>query len=143
MAALSDLRAALAAALVNIPTVGLQVSAYMLANPHPPTLWVLGPQEIEYHVTSHELAEPGGSRWQMVVQGISPAGIGDVPAQKLLDAWLSTEGTSSVSALLEADPTLGGKCDDLIVRSSIGYQVFVVPDLGARVGCEWLIDIYV
>lgn len=41
----------------------------------------------------------------------------DRTAYSLLDEFLSYSGTKSVRAAIEADPTLGGVCQTLIVRS--------------------------
>jgi hypothetical protein len=46
----------------------------------------------------------------------------DSRAYDALDSYLSYSGASSVRAAIEADPTLGGVCQTLIVASSISVQ---------------------
>lgn len=134
MASLSAIRAGLAA---NLAGLAEQVSPYMLANPSPPTLQVMGPENIDYLVTMDRSA----SRWTVIVQGFVPGEIGDVPAQELLDAWLSDAGAYSVRLALESDTTLGGACEDVTVVASRGYMVYVLEGRGATLGCEWVVDI--
>jgi len=109
----------------------------MVAAPNPPTLWVMGLDEVDYHTES-----TGGARWRFIIQGFASTGVGSVEAQDIVDGWISNEGALSVKAALEDDPTLGGLVDDLIVRSSSGHLVFVIPELGGRVGSDWTVDVY-
>lgn len=47
----------------------------------------------------------------------------DEASQQLLDAYLS-RGARSLKAAIEADPTLGGVCDDLHVQRVQGYRYY-------------------
>lgn len=136
MATLAEIRTALAASLSTITTPGLQVSAKMLANPNPPTLQVMGPDNVGYHKESMD-----GALWRMVVQGFVPGGIGDIPAQDLLDGWLDNEGALSVQQAVELDPTLGGVVDDATVIESTGYGVYILPGAGAVLGADWIVEV--
>lgn len=141
MALLKGIRAGLAKNLQTIPAPR-QISPYMLANPTPPTLQVMGPEEVVYHFTSasglHSLAS---SRWRLVVQGFAAASYGDEGAQRLIDDWLDDDGPSSVRAALEAEPTLGGLVDDVTVVDSRGYLMYVIEGRGAVLGADWVVDV--
>ena len=54
----------------------------------------------------------------------------DRTAGDALDEYLSFSGSKSVRAAIEADPTLGGVCSTLIVRS--GADVTTLDDGGAQ-----------
>lgn len=131
---LAQLRAGLAVNLGAIPDV--QVSAYMLAAPTPPAIHVL-PEEITYDAAMRR----GLDTWQMTVQAFVGV-VSDVGAQKRLDLMLAPTGANSVKAAVEADRTLGGKCDDLRVARATGYQVYsLAGQQGAVLGCEWTVEI--
>ena len=89
MADLEPIREGLAANLAAI--TDCQVSAYMLARPSPPTLQVMGPDEIEYDTAFAR----GGDSLRMIVQGFVGA-VDGKGAQKRLDQWLAGSGAQSV-----------------------------------------------
>lgn len=135
MADLADIREGLALNLQAIPD--LQVSAYLLSRPTPPTVMVGGPEEISW------LEEYGGRpNWTLPV--IVYTGMAtDVGAQKLLDRYLAPDGLESIRAAIEADPTLGGAVADLAVTSTTGYRTYLVG--GGDVlylGAEWSVTVY-
>jgi hypothetical protein len=77
-------------------------------------------------------------KWTWIVQ----AYIGglDITAQQALDTLINPNGDGSLQTALEADPTLGGVVDDLIVTSNKGHQLFRVPQTGADVlGSTWTV----
>ena len=131
---LAELRAGLATNLGTIADV--QVSAYMLGNPTPPTIHLL-PEEITYDGAMGR----GMDTWTITVQAFVGL-VSDVGAQKRLDQMLAPTGATSVKAAVEADRTLGGKCSDLRVVSASGYKVYALAgQQGAVLGCEWTVQI--
>lgn len=129
----SDLRTALAANLSSI--VGVQQSAYMLANVTPPAIEVtLG--EVQFD----DAMSRGLDSWRFVVRAYV-GNVSDVGAQKVLDKMIDPSGATSVKAALETDRTLGGKAEDLRVLSASGYQVYGRPNGPDLLGCEWQVDV--
>jgi hypothetical protein len=134
---LAAIRAGLAANLQAVAGVE-QVSAYVLANPTPPTLWVRPSSDV---AVEYGQAMGGGStNWYMVVFGFVGA-VSDIGAQKLLDEMIGTGTASSVQDAIETDKTLGGACSDLDVRECRAYQEYVRSDGSSVLGAEW--DVYV
>ena len=136
MAVLADIRVALAAALQPALDAvgGGQPSAYTLESPTPPTLWVMGPDQIVYDMT---MRRSGFDQWTMIVQGFVGSPL-DKAAQVNLDLWLAPSGATSVKAAIEADRTLGGIVDDLTVTEASGYRRYQFQTNGPTVlGCDW------
>jgi hypothetical protein len=52
----------------------------------------------------------------------------DRVAHTALDGYLSPDGATSIKTALEADPTLGGACSDLIVSSSANISALEQDD---------------
>jgi hypothetical protein len=146
MAELEQIRQGLAANLRAI--ADCQVSAYLLDNPTPPTLEVVGPDEATA-TTFGRASETLG----MIVHGIAGL-VSDIGAQKRLDRWWATSGAESVVAAIEADRQLtsrlleGGRvetgqtaaADTLVVLRKGGYQIFNLPG-GRYVGAEWTVQV--
>lgn len=64
----------------------------------------------------------------------------DRASQKLLDGYLSGAGAASLKAAIEADSTLGGACDDLMVLRVQGYRYY--EHAGAKyVGAELIVKV--
>lgn len=63
------------------------------------------------------------------------------PAENALDAYASATGSSSVKAAIEADRTLGGVVDDLIVESCTGIQTMSAND-GDYLAIDFLVRVY-
>jgi hypothetical protein len=108
-ATVSQVAVGLAARLSTIS--GLRVSTYQPEQMNPPFAY---PQinRIEYH-----RAFGGGD---VVMDWTIHVVVGrwtDRTAHALLDDFLSYSGTKSIRAAIEADKTLGGVCQTLIVRS--------------------------
>jgi hypothetical protein len=82
----------------------------------------------------------GVEYWHLVVQAYAGAH-DDVTAQQTLDAYLSSSGTSSVKTAIEADQTLGGACQGLLVTELRGYTEFSRPDGATLIGAEWDIQV--
>ena len=129
MAGLIAIREALAKNLEAIPNV--QTSAWILANPTPPTLYVL-PDEVQYDKVFGRGHDDNLLRVQALV-GVP----GDISAQRKLDEFLEPAGASSVKAAVEADPRLGGLVDDLRVTSCESYRIYAQPDQRQYLGAQW------
>lgn len=113
-----------------------QLVPYALSEPTPPTIQVMGPDEIAYDVAMQR----GGDSIMMVVHAFVAYGM-DQGAQIKLDRLLSSSGDSSVKGAVESDTTLGGEVDDLRVVSSSGYQMYPRSDNRVVLGAEWTVQI--
>lgn len=134
-ASIKDVREAIAAQLSTLK--GFQVSAYVLANPTPPHLWVrLGGEGIEFH----RAMKQGLTSWDFVVQAFVGSAGGDIGAQQLLDDLLG--GSRDLQALLESDRTLGGVCQDLIVTTCTGYREYATVAGTTLIGADWNLTVY-
>src|SRR6266540_6294617 len=114
MATLTQIRKGIAAQLNTIP--GLQASARILSNPTLPVAYVV-PGEINYHQT---MGSTGHSDWNLLIE-VQVGTVSDMAAQDTLDAFIAESGEKSIKAAIEADPTLGGLVDDLIVQGTSDY----------------------
>lgn len=133
MPELSVIREGLAANLAALK--GVQVSAYMLANPTPPACHVV-PGETNYDTAMGR----GADQWILRIQAFV-AHSGDIGSQKLLDRMLASSGAQSVKAAVESDKTLGGMVDDLRVRRTGGYQTYIREGAPNVLGAEWEVEI--
>lgn len=135
MASLIEIREGVAARLQTIR--GLQASARILVNPTLPTAYVL-PGDIDFHQTMGD----GHSDWHLTIE-LQVGTVSDIGAQDTLDALISETGAKSVKAAIEAEPTLGGLVDDLVVQGVRDYGLFARAQgdavLGARLSV-WVID---
>lgn len=129
---ISEIRAGLEANLSSI--TGCQTSAYRIAAPSPPTIMVVGFDQIT--ATSFGRS---GFEIPMLVQGL--AGLPtEKSAQIRLDRWLSpTDATTAdnVWAALESDRTLGGKVSTLAVTSCDGSQILTLDNGTDVLGTTW------
>ena len=129
MATLSEIREGVATSLGTIP--GLQASARILTNPSLPTAYVL-PGETNFHQTFGD----GPSDYNLIIE-LQVATVSDIGSQMKLDEFLSETGDASIKEAIEANPTLGGLVDDLIVQGFRDYGLFQRAQgdavLGARV----------
>ncbi len=136
-ATLAQIRAGLATALEDaLPTTGGQASAYMLDNPSPPTLQVMGPEEVQYD----QAMARGLDEWTLVVQAFSGSP-SDRAAQELLDGWYVPNGSTSVKSAIETDRTLGGIIEDLQVVRASGYRIYNLPNRTEALGAEFFVRI--
>jgi hypothetical protein len=140
MSSLALIRAGLVANLNTLKNSyrDMQISPYVLSNPTPPVIWV---KPTQGNVTEyHQAMRNGQETWSLTVQAFVGAG-GDKSAQILLDELVATSGAHSVKAAIEADLTLGGATDDLIVRRCISYQEYQRPDGTIALGAEWIVEV--
>ncbi|MFI6270732.1 hypothetical protein [Micromonospora zamorensis] len=63
----------------------------------------------------------------------------DEASQRLLDAYLS-RGAHSIKLAIEAEPTLGGACDDLRVQRVQGYRYYQHQN-STYVGAELVVQV--
>jgi len=66
-------------------------------------------------------------------------------AQVTLDCFLG-RGPDSVKALIEADPTLGGVCDEANVTAASGQRIYAVDTASGTstppmLGAEWTVEV--
>ena len=113
-----------------------QISPYMLANPTPPCIQVMGPDEVTYDVTFGR----GSDSWMMIVQAFV-ASVGDIAAQARLDKMLHPTGPESIKEAIESDRTLGGSAKDLRVVRSSGYQQYNLEGRGPVLGAEFTVQV--
>jgi hypothetical protein len=142
---LADVRAGLVVNLNALKTGyrDMQISPYELSSPTLPVIWVKPTpgSVIEYHQTFATMSNTGQETWSFTIQAFVASG-GDVAAQMLLDELLNSDGAHSLKAAVEADKTLGGACDDLIVRRVSSYQTYAsVVDGGICIGAEWIVEV--
>lgn len=132
---LTQIREGIAANL-KASLTGCQVSAYVLANPTPPCLWVrLNPEE---GVLYSQAMQEGSQTWHMLIEGWVGA-VADIGAQKKLDAWIAPFGDQSVRAAIESDLTLGGVLgpSQMTVQECNAYEKYVLPDGSEVLGAKW------
>lgn len=114
MADLNAIRQALATALDGIS--GLRVSPDFVAAPNPPAAIIM-PQTrlVETAVAL------GGTKNFMLRIMVLGSYTEDTSSQALIDSYLATSGPNSISATLEANPTLSGACDYVNVDTVTTY----------------------
>jgi hypothetical protein len=132
---MQEIREGLAANMAAIYGGTVQVSAYELEQPTPPTLHVLGIEQIVYD----RAYARGMDEVTITVQGLGgPMAQG---AQIKLDEWLAPTGSTSVKAAIESERTLGGKVMDTVVTGASNYRLFKLADQTVVRGVEWQIRV--
>lgn len=116
-------------------TLGMQITAYMLASPMSPFIEIMGPDEITYDISMQR----GGDSTIMIVRAFVSTTL-DQGAQIFLDKMLASSGDTSVKEAIESDTTLGGAIDDLRVTRCSGYRLYR-PDTGPLLGAQWFVQI--
>jgi hypothetical protein len=144
VSSLAAIRAGLVTNLNTLKTTyqDMQISPYVLSSPTPPMIWIKPTQGnvTEYHQTFQTIANPDAQfTWYITVQAFS-AGV-DQAAQIFLDEVLDTRGSHSVKAAIEADKTLAGAAEDLIVRRCSSYQEYQRVDGTLALGAEWIVEV--
>jgi len=117
----------------RLDTIGddVQTSAYRLGDPTPPCVFVLGPDETQYH----QAMQNGHDSWALTVMAFAGA-TESIGAQQLLDQFIAAVGAKSVKRAIESDRTLAGVVNDASVRSCSGYREYEVNGV-AVLGAEW------
>jgi hypothetical protein len=132
VANIGELRSAIA---TNLGTIsGLRTSTFIPDQPNPP-IAIVQLDRVQYHMDFRN----GMSEYNFVVQLI--VGRADErTAQRNLDGYCSSTGSSSVQLAVESDRTLGGKAFDCIVTEMSSYGPVLVNDT-TYLGAEWQIRV--
>jgi hypothetical protein len=112
----------------------------VLKQPTLPTIWLrLKPDvPITYHLT---LGSTGGVQlWAFLIEAYC-GDVGDVAAQKKLDAFVSS-GPKCIAEAVLADQTLGGIVQTLKVPQCNAYVEFLRADGTAAIGANWEVEVY-
>lgn len=129
----SSLQEALGMQLAMIP--GLRVADHLPEQINPP-MAVVQLQTVTYH----RAMKGGLSEWQFTISLIAGR-MGDRPAQRQLDAWMSYDGNQSVREAIESDRTLGGNCSTLKVADMISVRPLSLGD-AAYITCEFNVIVH-
>lgn len=119
-ATISQVSAGIATRLATI--AGLRVFDYQPDNAYPPFAFV-GLTTIEYHK-----AMAGGAQNYTYSITVVTGRVDERSGQEELDAYASYDGAKSVRAAVEADRTLGGVVDTLIMSSSANVSSMSIGD---------------
>jgi hypothetical protein len=135
---MTELREGIRGNLAAIP--GCQVSAHVLANPTPPSLWV-EPDPVEGVQYDRAMAR-GLDLWTFLVWALAGT-VTDRGAQDRLDGFIASAGGSSVKAAVEADRTLGGVAMDCRVTRCVGYSAYERAGLNAAyLAAQWTVEVH-
>lgn len=129
----SDLFSGLATALAQVR--GLRVADHLPEQINPPVAIVQLQQ-----VTYHRAMQGGSSEWEFLVAVVAGR-MGDRAAQRQLDSWISYDGPYSIRAAIEADPTLGGACETLIVTDMVSVRPITTGD-ASYLSCEFNVTLH-
>lgn len=127
MASIAELRTALAANIATIP--GLRVAETIPDNPNPP-IAIVQFDRAQYHLDMGN----GLTEYSFVVQVIVGR-VDERTAQRNLDSYCSSTGSSSILLGVESDRLLNGKAFDCVVTEMSSYGPVLVNDttyLGAE-----------
>jgi hypothetical protein len=127
VASIAELRQGIATNLATIS--GLRVSEFIPDNPNPP-IAIVQFDRAQYHLDMGN----GMTEYSFVVQLIVGR-VDERTAQRNLDAYCSSSGSSSVLLAVESNRTLNGKAYDCVVTEMSSYGPVLVNDttyLGAE-----------
>lgn len=119
--------------LATIP--GLRVADHLPEQINPP-MAVIQLQSVTYH----RAMRGGLSEWEFTISLVAGR-MGDRPAQRQLDSWMSWDGSQSVRAAIEGDTTLGGACSTLKVADMIAVRPLSLGD-AAYLTCEFNVIVH-
>jgi hypothetical protein len=139
---LGDVREAIASLLKDAYGGSLQVSAWFLSSPTPPSIDIY-PDEMEYH----KAMQDGAADWELTVRAIV-AGNSDIGAQQRLDPMLAMTGAGSLKEAIEGTTpgaqTLGGLVSDVTVTRTTGYRMYEISATQIdALGAQWTVAILV
>jgi hypothetical protein len=127
VASIAELRQGIA---TNLGTIaGLRTSEFIPDNPNPP-IAIVQFDRAQYHLDMGN----GMTEYSFVVQLIVGR-VDERTAQRNLDAYCSSSGSSSVLLAVESNRTLNGKAFDCVVTEMSSYGPVLVNDttyLGAE-----------
>jgi len=132
VASIAELRTAIATNLATIP--GLRTSEFIPDNPSPP-IAVVQFDRAQYHLDMRN----GMAEYNFVVQLIVGR-VDERTAQRSLDAYCSSTGSSSVLLGVESDRTLNNKAFDCVVTEMSSYGPVLVNDI-TYLGAEFQIRV--
>lgn len=127
MASIAELRNEIAQNLATI--AGLRTSEFIPDNPNPP-IAIVQFDRAQYHLDMGN----GMTEYSFIVQLIVGR-VDERTAQRNLDAYCSSTGSSSVLLAVESNRTLDGKAFDCVVTEMSSYGPVLVNDttyLGAE-----------
>lgn len=133
MASITNLRTAIATNLATIS--GLRTSAEMPDNPNPP-IALVRPVTVEYN----QAMAKGLTKYNfnvLVIVGRAE----ERTAQKSLDAFCSSTGSSSIKNAVESDKTLGGNAFDTRVTEMRNYTPIQLNE-GTYLAAEFAVDVF-
>jgi hypothetical protein len=133
MASITNLRTAIATNLASIS--GLRTAAEMPDNPNPP-IALVRPQTIDYNQAMNK----GLTRYSFVVIVIVGRAE-ERTAQRSLDAYCSSTGTTSIKNAIELDRTLGGNAYDCRVTEMRNYTPIQLNE-GTYLAAEFAVDVF-
>jgi hypothetical protein len=133
VASITALRTAIA---TNLGTItGLRTSPEMPDNPNPP-IALVKPTSIDYN----QAFAKGMTQYSFAVVVI--VGRADErTAQRTLDAYCSSTGSSSIKNAVESDKTLGGNAYDCRVSEMRNYTPIQLND-GTYLAAEFAVDVF-
>ena len=129
----SKIHDALSMALAAVP--GLRVADHLPEQINPPMAVV----QIQ-SVTYHRAMQGGLSEWQFLIALVAGR-MGDRSAQLQIDGWISYDGSQSIRAALEVDPTLNGICQTLIVADMVSVRPITLGD-SSYLSCEFNVTVH-
>lgn len=129
----SSIQESLGMRLATIP--GLRVADHLPEQINPP-MAVIQLQSVTYH----RAMKGGLSEWEFTISLVAGR-MGDRPAQRQLDSWMSWDGSQSVRAAIEGDTTLGGACSTLKVADMIAVRPLSLGD-AAYLTCEFNVIVH-
>jgi hypothetical protein len=132
VASIAELRTGIAANLATI--AGLRTSEFIPDNPSPP-IAVVQFDRAQYHLDMRN----GMAEYNFVVQLIVGR-VDERTAQRSLDAYCSSTGSSSVLLGVESDRTLSGKAFDTVVTEMSSYGPVLVNDI-TYLGAEFQVRV--
>lgn len=121
MADISELRDGIAANLATI--AGLRTSATIPDNPNPP-IAIVQLNRVQYH----QDFQRGMTEYNFAVQVIVGR-VDERSSQRILDAYCSSTGPSSIGLAVESNRTLSGKAFDTIVTEMTNYGSVLISDV--------------
>ncbi len=135
MADISAIRTALASRLSTLVGGTGNSYAYWQVTPSSPSFHILPFGPTDYDTVNKR----GGDEIQLIVQGIASRGL-DEAAQRQIDDWCDTSGSTSVKAAIETERpsavTLGGLVDYCRVTGHTRPVITQLPDGGEA----WTVD---
>jgi len=133
MSTVSEISEALKNALTTVP--GLRVYDYLPDQINPP-LGYVGIQSVNYHG-----AFAGGNPVHTYTITIVIGRVNERTSQRALDDFLSYDGDRSIRAALEADPTLDGYVQTLIVTDGGNLAPLTMGDV-TYVSIDFSVTVY-